>query len=323
MTARWRQANCNGDGGRHEAPSAMSGRSSGRVEWATAFAQVRPSVRYQICGDSPIRSENELVKRDYIDSIRLSHLAGDLTDRELEILRTLERIRLASGRQLERLHFRPDTDRNRRRVLQSLSDRRLIARLDRTVGGKRSGSAGYVYVLDIAGRRLLSRLEGRTVRRPSTPGAPFVRHILAVSELYVQLIEAERRGETELLDFQAEPAAWRRYPGRGGGSALCKPDAYLRLGSGEYEDSWFVEVDRGTENTSTLTAKLDTYRAYWSSGQEQARRGVFPRVLWLVPHDRRHQVVVDTCGRQPADSWTLHLVTLFEGGVGLMTGGLP
>jgi Replication-relaxation len=301
----------------------MSGRSSGRVEWAATFALVRASVRYQICGDSLTRSENELVKRDYIDSTRLTHLTDEVTDREFDILRSLERLRLASGRQLERLHFRPDVDRNRRRVLQSLSDRRLVARLDRTVGGKRSGSAGYVYSLDIAGRRLLSRLEGRAVRRPSTPGASFVRHILAVSELYVQLVEAERRGETELLDFQAEPAAWRRYPGRGGGTAVCKPDAYVRLGSGEYEDSWFVEVDRGTENTSRLTGKLDAYRAYWSSGQEQARRGIFPRVLWLVPDDRRYQVVVDTCGRQPADSWALHRVTLFEGGVGLMTGGLP
>ena len=72
-----------------------------------------------------------------------------------------------------------------------------------------------------------------------------------------------------------------------------------------------------------MTTKLDTYRAYWSSGTEQADRGVFPRVLWTVPDQRRAQVLIDCCGRQPAEAWSLFMVTLFEGAVGLMTGATP
>jgi len=263
------------------------------------------------------------MSRHYLSTARLDRLADDLADRELAILRSLDRIRLASASQLERLHFDGSSARQRRRVLESLAERRLLCRLDRVVGGRRAGSSGYLYALDVAGQRLLARRTGLPVRRPTTPGAPFVAHTLDVSELYVGLVEAERRGVTQILDFQADPAAWRRYPGPGGGTAVVKPDAFVRLASGGYEDAYFVEVDRGSEAPSTLARKADTYRAYYASGLEQRRHGVFPRVLWTVPNERRHQTVVDVCSRQPAESWQLHQVTLFAGAVGLMTGGTP
>lgn len=260
------------------------------------------------------------MSRDYLNSASLTRLRDDVSERDLAIMETVARLRLVSADQIQRLHFPGDPSRNRRRVLQSLTDRRLVARLDRVVGGHRSGSAGYLYRLDVAGLQLLATRHGRRLRRPSTPGAPFIRHVLATSELYVGLTEASRQGAVELLEFQAEPAAWRPFPGRGGGTATLKPDAYVRLGLGEYEDSWFVEIDRGSESQSTIAAKLGVYRAYWSSGREQARRGVFPRVLWLVPSERRRQLIVDTCSRQPAESWQLHQVTLFDDAVGLMAG---
>jgi hypothetical protein len=138
--------------------------------------------------------------------------------------------------------------------------------------------------------------------------------------LYVGLVEASRDGSFELLEFQAEPTAWRRFSGRGGGVATLKPDAFVRIGLGEFMDSWFVEVDRGSESQTTIATKLDAYRAYWSSGREQSHRGVFPRVLWLAPHERRLQLLVDTCSRQPAETWQLHQVTLYGDAVGLMSG---
>jgi hypothetical protein len=201
-----------------------------------------------------------------------------------------------------------------------MTERGLICRLDRVVGGRRAGSAGFLYSLGVAGLRLLLVSQDGPVRRPSTPGAPFVAHALAVTELAVRLREAERQGGFQILDFQAEPQCWRKHPGPGGGSEICKPDAYVRLANGAFEDSFFIEVDRSTENISTLTRKLDAYRRYWSSGIEQAKHGVFPRVLWLVPNERRHQVVVDACNRQPADAWQLHQVTLYDDAIGLMVG---
>jgi hypothetical protein len=75
-----------------------------------------------------------------------------------------------------------------------------------------------------------------------------------VSEIYVQLIEAERRGGFRLLEFQAEPASWRPFSGPSGG-VVVKPDAYLRLETEAFDEHWFIEVDRSTETPSTLGRK--------------------------------------------------------------------
>lgn len=261
------------------------------------------------------------MSRNYVNTTRLEELSTDLSPKEVAVLITLRQVRLASAAQLQRLHFPDDTPRNRARVLQAMTERGLICRLDRVVGGRRAGSSGFLYSLGVAGLRLLLVGQDRPVRRPSTPGAPFVAHALAVTELAVRLREEERRGGFQLLDFQAEPQCWRRYPGIGGATEICKPDAYVRLAMGAFEDSWFIEVDRSTESISTLTRKLDVYRRYWSSGIEQAKEGVFPRVLWLVPDERRHQVVSDACNRQPSEAWQLNQVTVYDDAVGLMIGG--
>jgi hypothetical protein len=260
------------------------------------------------------------MSRSYFNSSRIDRLAADLSDRELAILSTLDRVQLATGAQLEALHFANNSGRHRRRVLQSLADLRLIARLDRQIGGVRAGSAGFLFALDIGGQHVLERLSNRPVRRPTTPGAMFTRHVLAVTNIYVGLVLAERRGLVQILDFETELAAWRRYPGPGGGVAILKPDAFVRLGNGAFLDAFWLELDRATESPQTLARKADMYRAYYASGVEQRRHGVFPRVLWCVPHERRYQVVVDVCGRQPADAWALHQVTLTNDAVNLMTG---
>jgi len=263
------------------------------------------------------------MNRSYFHADRIVRLAKDLSDRELAILSTLERVRLATGGQIETLHFDTNTARHRRRVLESLTELRLIARLDRQIGGRRSGSSGYLFALDIGGQHVLHRVTDRAVRRPTTPGARFIRHVLAVTDIYVGLVLAQRRGLIELLAFEAEPVSWRHYPGPGGGTAVVKPDAYVRIGNSGFLESWYLEVDRATESPSTLAYKADTYRAYYASGIEQHRHGLFPRILWCVPHERRYQVVVDVCGRQPSDAWALHQVTLTSDAVGLMSGATP
>jgi hypothetical protein len=246
-----------------------------------------------------------------------------LSERDMEVLETLQRVRLASASQLGRLHFSTATAQVRRRALLSLDNRRLVVRLDRQIGGIKAGSSGYLYELSDVGQRVLNTSSGEPRRRPTSPGSTFVRHALAVTEIYVQLVEASRLNQFELLEFEAEPQCWRSFPGRGGGRTVLKPDAFVRIGSGDYEDSWMVEVDLATESATTITNKLDAYRSYWSSGIDQAERGVFPRVLWTVPDQRRAEVITDRCGRQPAEAWSLFMVTLFEGAVGLMAGETP
>jgi hypothetical protein len=244
-----------------------------------------------------------------VTTARVQWLAAHLSDRERAVLGSLRRLQVATSAQLERLHFADVTARQARAVLASLVERRLIARLPRQVGGVRAGSAGYIYVLDVAGQRL-NPTGGRRVQRPWPVGTPFLAHTLAVSELYVRLMEAERQGQAALRlgEFHTEPACWRSFAAPSAGRVTLKPDAEVTLGLGRFEDRWFIEVDRATESRSTLDRKLGCYLRYWQSGQEQARTGIFPKVLWIVPDSARVDLLVDGCGRLPVAAWPLFTV---------------
>lgn len=250
------------------------------------------------------------MSRHYLSTKRLAELESTLSPRDWAILATLSRLRLVTGHQLERLYFAGLTKRRAQQALASLVVRGVLVRLSRTVGGVRAGSAGHVYTLGAAGLRLATKSAGR---RPRTwnVGLPFLAHSLAVTELYVRLVEADRAGLLELREFAAEPASWRSFSGPYG-RAVLKPDAHLIVRLGEFEDQWFIEVDRGSESTTTLARKCEQYRRYWQTGTEQASTGVFPRVLFLVPDSKRHGLLVDVFGRQPEAAWPLFAVALFD-----------
>src|SRR5205823_10179344 len=138
-------------------------------------------------------------------------------------------------------------------------------------------------------------------RRPWTPSAPFLRHALCVTELYVRLVEVARQAGFVVEAFDAEPACWRAFTEAAGQVEFLKPDAYVRLGTEEFAEHTFVEVDLGTESKPALARKFDRYRLYWMTGAEQRRRGVFPRVVWLAPYAMRYDQVLDVASRQPAE----------------------
>jgi hypothetical protein len=265
-----------------------------------------------------------------ITEAHVAELADALTPRDRAIIATLDRIRVATTGQLERLHFFGDGSprtiaRRTRRTLQRLIVRRVLVRLERRIGGFPSGSTDYVYALDTAGQRLASACGpagGVRIRRPWTPGVSFLRHGLAVSELYVRLREAELAGGLDLLDFDAEPLCWRTFTGLGGARLALKPDAFLRLGLGEYEAFYFIEVDRATQSRPAMTRKLTRYRRYHHTGREQARFGVFPKVLLLVPSERRKAALVDLAAAQPPASWDLFQVARYDDAVAVLTGAL-
>ena len=120
-------------------------------------------------------------------------------------------------------------------------------------------------------------------RRSLVPGSLFLLHTLQVAELHTRLVESERSQHVELLELSAEPSCWRTYDGPHAQREVLKPDSFVRLGIGEYEDSYFIEVDRGTEGSRALDRQLAAYVAYHLSGREQRKHGVFPRVLWTTP----------------------------------------
>ncbi len=238
-----------------------------------------------------------------ITSRTVADLRDRLTPNDNAVVETLDQVDIATAGQLRRLIW-PDRSQTRtaRRRLSQLADWRVVSRLERRVGGVRAGSDGYIYRLDVAGRRLLNQPPGR---RPHTPGRMFLDHALAVTEIYVRVVEASRQHPVELVEFETEPTCWRSWA-----TGVLKPDAYLITTTTEFEDHWFIEVDRATESTTTIARKAAVYERYFQTGIEQERHGLFPKVLWIVPSERRKQQLVETLSNRPAELWRLHQINL-------------
>lgn len=293
--------------------SAMSGRSSGRVERDIANNLLRGtngSVSSNDSGTPPV--PHRRVRPALAESIIAS-----LSPTEVVLVQDLGRLRLASGGQIQRLHFEATSSgqRQARRTLTGLSERRVLARLGRSIGGRRAGSAGYVYTLDVVGQRLIHP-EG-DMRRPWLSSTGFVRHAVMVSECYVQLVEAERSGQMELDSFEPEPACWRPFVNRRGSHEVLKPDGFAVVAIGEFEDRWFVECDRGTEDIPRVLAKCRRYVQYWQTGKE----AVFPRVLWVTTRGERAAALARALSRLPEEQRRLFAVCEQADFVGTIAGG--
>jgi len=294
------------DHGAHEVPgweagergSGVSGRVSGRVKCESANHLLRGTTRGETRDDS---SPNSTARRaaagrpDQRLPARLAALADRLTYVDWSIIETLTIVRMASGNQLQRLHFRSGTSGARvaRRRLARLTDLRVLARLDRQIGGVRGGSQGHTYALDTNGQRLAQARHLETIRRP-TPSDQFVEHTIAVTEIYVTLHEHRN---VEVQVFEGEPDCWRRYVGRAGRELTLRPDGYAHWYIEDLELLAFFEVDRATEHPGRITRKAEQYVRYWHTGTEQDAAGVFPSVVWVTPHPRRAEVVASALDR--------------------------
>ncbi|SDE27601.1 replication-relaxation family protein [Glycomyces harbinensis] len=256
---------------------------------------------------------------------RIDRLRQRLGERDYAVLRSLHKLRLLTGAQIARLHIAGGSvgtqARRTRALLQRLAELNLVVRLGRRVGGVRAGSAGFIYGLSGYGQAVLEANgpTGKKRRRVWETSPPHQRHVLAVSELFVQLVEADRDGRVDLLEFQAEPTCWRRFPGAVGGVVTLKPDVALRLGVRAVELSVFIEVDMGTESTPTLTKKCHAYIAYWRSGIEQQAHDVFPVVLWLAGANRRVDHLREVVRKLPHETQTLFRVALLSETIHLLT----
>ena len=230
-----------------------------------------------------------------VRSGHLAWLADRLGARDQAVMATLNQVQLATGHDLERLHFADLAEGrsrvvSRSRTLARLVRWRVLMALPRRVGGTGQGSTVTVYALDTAGIRLLHEQYRHDpavrVRRPGVPGERFVKHVLATTGLYVDLVEADRAGRLVLREFRAEP----RWPD-GLGSWL-RPDAYAVVSRAGVDQLWWVEVDLATESLPTIRRKLRAYVDFWQRGG-LGPRGVMPRVLVTVPSERRAADICD------------------------------
>lgn len=265
----------------------------------------------------------------YLSTSKLMALGAGLSDRDRAIVELVARFGVASACQIEALYF-PAADRTTgarlaRRTLARLTDLGLLTRLERRIGGVRRGSAGYLYRPGPYGRRLVPYWHGQGMprgRRPHEPGRMFVRHRLAVVETYLSLIMADRAQRIELLGFDCEPACWRESMTPWGGVRLLKPDAYIRIGLGAYEDRYFAECDLGTEGRTTIRSKALAYVDYYRSGREVEDFGVFPRVLWITTTQERARIIRETCATVPDDGGNLFAVTMPDQAIDLIAAGI-
>jgi hypothetical protein len=247
---------------------------------------------------------------------RLQRIARELSERDRAIVEKVARLHLVTGSQLVRVHWPNATDadlRAARRTLVRLTQWRVLARLERRMGGLGRGSTSWTYALDTAGQRLLAREAGVTARRPHLPRPAQWQHALTVSEVYTLLAEATHGTVATIARWDGEPCSWRRYTGPFGEPLLVKPDAFVELDHPSFSDLFFLEIDTGSQSRPVIRAKLDAYRRYAASGVEQgAQGGVFPRVVFLTTSEQRHDVLVDLLSELDPELWPLF-------GAGLVT----
>lgn len=202
-----------------------------------------------------------------------------LPERDLELLLLLGKLRYLSTSQLERLFF-PGLPASRKSRLHDLRQRNLLDMVQKKTGpGDRYPA---VWFLGALGRRVVAELEGR--RPVAGPlGLLFWPHYLMVSEFYVTLVEAQRRGRLGSFIWTAPPdtrVSFRGFSGRVGVNTF-EPDAHLALAAGANTLSFLLEMDRGTMAAGAMRLKIRRF-AEWFADSPRAER-----LLFLIPDEHR------------------------------------
>lgn len=262
-----------------------------------------------------------------LTSTALGDIERSLSQRDRLIIQTADKLGLVTGEQLRQLHFADSVSiassrRTAQHTLRRMTATEVLHRLDRRIGGVRSGSAGFVYALGRAGQRLVRHWReapNQRSRRTTEPGGPFVMHRVACAQLYVDLRVAESVGKLQLDAYLGEPDCWRKRVGPFGQPLTLKPDAYIEASVGDRRLYWFAEVDLGTETMTVIARKGRAYLDHYRSGAE---REVMPRVIWLAPSDKRREQIVTTLHGLGEPSDQLHVVSLSEQAIQTMKGDL-
>lgn len=233
-----------------------------------------------------------------------------------ELLAHLLDLRFATTEQLARLmHARYSSRRSAirqtTRHLHSLQDHAMVLRLERRVGGWQGGSSPSIWALTTAGHRIITG-RGKGRQRPHLISTTFLEHLLAVGETRIRAFEAISETDDSSLTVQAEPSCWRNYLGPHGQELTLRPDLHLVVTTRQYRDSYFIEVDRATENPARVVAKCFQYVAYRRTGLEQKQASVFPAVLWVVPTERRRDQLSAYIQDAELPEGMFHVLTLPE-----------
>ncbi|MBD8467091.1 replication-relaxation family protein [Plantibacter sp. CFBP 8798] len=253
----------------------------------------------------------------HLGRLQLDSFRQRFSERDVAILTSLREHRFLTGQQIMRLHFHDHAStyagaRACSRVMERLQRLHTVARIQRRVGGPGGGSTSQVWTLDFNGYRLTERPHKTGRRRQIDPSITFLNHTLAVAETRVRIEEITRRRPIVLTNLEIEVTAWRTFTGGAGQPVSLRPDLAVTLTDDEFEDGWFIEVDLDTESVRAVLSKCSVYDQYRRSGREQVLRGVFPRVLWLVPTRPRADALIRAIAASSDLHPRLFTVAVFE-----------
>jgi len=150
---------------------------------------------------------------------KLEQIAREISDRDVEILKSTRDYRYLTTDQLRRLYFRDSISdiaalRSANRILAKLKGLDLLRPLTRRIGGVRAGSASFIWALSSTGARLLDMqecAENPKRKRFREPRPSFLEHTLAVAELSIRLMEMGFLEKSKLVaDISCEPRSTQK-----------------------------------------------------------------------------------------------------------------
>ncbi len=194
-----------------------------------------------------------------------------IEERDEQLLGDLFLHRLMARAQIEKSYFSSTVRANAR--LRLLFDHGFVLRHYppcAPFGAQAIYSIGKA-ALPVVSRRLEMDLEEakRFYRRTQTP--TFIEHTLAIVDVWLAFREAAQRDDTWTVErWLAEMQCRHEWDIRAAGGAwhkeAFKPDAFVRLETGEGLHHFFIEVDLGHTSARQFLGKLLTHRRYLDSG---------------------------------------------------------
>jgi hypothetical protein len=208
----------------------------------------------------------------------------NLTERDREVLRLVERLRVLTTPQVARLLF--DSHKRASARLLELHEVNLLDRFRPYREGW--GSHPWHWVLGPLGAGVMAAERGehaekatrrwRGERTLAYSSGRRLAHLVGVNEFFVSLsAHARRHADARVVDWLTGAEAARWAEGR------VEPDAFGEWQEGRRRLEFFVEYDRGTEALSRLVAKLPCYERFETDREASAW------VLFAFASARREQ----------------------------------
>jgi hypothetical protein len=221
-----------------------------------------------------------------------------LMPRDLQVVRAIAHFGHLEAGHLRYMFFHENkSDTPADRTFQRLTERGYIYVLGITRRSRQN-----IYALDELGKKLFS---SDTYKKAK---ASDIEHTIAIADTFIALMELERAGGYKIVNYETEPSNWHMLAG-----VKLRSDLYVELGDKARGKllSWWLEVDLDHQGHVVITDKLNRYYHAWKHVRdEDFPLPTMPRVVFLVPSERRAARIRALIGQQPEEAHHLFDVKL-------------